>query len=154
MTAHLRQLRWRHWALVPGPADFKEPLYSTELQGPIAHYDIRGVANATLRIPGVQLSHAAAPDWWHWAARWTGASGSYISLKMTLFDTDSPFFGGFDLETDCTPCELLDLWQALRRDFTSLWLHSPDCRLYKPSTFRAEHIGPFVSVCLAGQRKL
>jgi hypothetical protein len=100
------------------------------------------IAEVTLSIPGVQFTHSALPSWWDWRARWTGDGGSYIDLAMTLFDddVDPPSFGGFNVAADCAPSELLDLWLALRREFPQVWLHSPDCRLYKPGSFATEFV--------------
>lgn len=140
MASDPRRSRWGNWGLVPGPADFIEPFYSTELGDEIAQYDPACVAELTLRIPGMQFTHAAAPRWWDWRARWANESGSHITFEMTLFDVDLPSFGGFNLDADCTPSELLHLWNALRHELPRLWLHSADCRLYKPDSFRAEYL--------------
>src|SRR5262245_9050123 len=142
MVDSLNRQRWSGWGLVPGPVDFVEPCYSTDVQDPIAEYRAGLIAEVALSIPGVQLTHSAFPSWWDWKARWTGSGGSYIDLEMTLFDddVDAPDFGGFHVTADCTTSELLDLWVKLRKDFPCLWLHSPDCRLYKPGSFAAEFV--------------
>jgi hypothetical protein len=100
------------------------------------------VAEVALSIPGVRLTHSALPSWWDWRARWTGDGGSYIDLAMTLFDddVDPPSFGGFNVTADCAPSEMFALWLALRREFAQVWLHSPDCRLYKPGSFSTEFV--------------
>jgi hypothetical protein len=69
------------------------------------------------------LTHPATPEWWDWSSRWAGDGGSHITLAMTLFDADPPFFGGFGVDADCVPSQLFDLWMALRRDLPRLWLH-------------------------------
>lgn len=138
MAAHRRH--WLNWGLVPGPVDFNEPFYSTQLHDDIAHYDPAYVAEITLRIPQVQLTHAATPGWWEWRARWTDKGGAHIMLGMTLFDVDPAPFGGFNLDADCSACELLHVWNALRANLPRLWLHSPDCRIYRPESFHAEHV--------------
>jgi hypothetical protein len=96
MTSGPLRSRWDHWGLVPGPINFVEPFYSTEMQDPVAEYDVDFIAELTLAIPGVQFTHVATPSWWDWRARWTSeVGGTYIMLEMTLFDaTDPPFFGG------------------------------------------------------------
>jgi len=141
-TAHMVnspiRSRWSGWGLVPGPVDFVEPFDSTEMHDPIAEYEMGSVAEVALSLPGVELTHAATPSWWDWRAHWMGEGGSYITLEMTLFDVDPPCFGGFGVDADCTPSELLDLWLALKREFPQLWLHSPECRLYKPGSFSTE----------------
>jgi hypothetical protein len=45
---------------------------------------------------------------------------------------------GVNVDANCTPSELLDLWVVLRRDLSALWLHSPDCRFFKPGSFHTE----------------
>jgi hypothetical protein len=127
---------WQGWGLVPGPLDFAEPCYSTDLHDPVAQYDIRVAAQTTMRVPGVELTHPAEPSWQQWSARWTtGDGGSHISLAMILLETDPPSFRGFKLDGTCAAEDLIRLWLALRRDLPSLCLQSPDCRLYKPSSF-------------------
>lgn len=137
MTA--RRSHWLNWSFIPGPPDFLEPFYSTELTDDIAEYAPAFVADAALRLPGVELAHAASPSWWEWKAQWTNGN-LHITLEMTLFEVDPPLFGGFALEADCTACELLQIWNALRQHLPRLWLHSPDCRIYKPNSFRLQYL--------------
>jgi hypothetical protein len=140
MAHNLNRRRWSGWGLVPGPVDFDEPSFSYDMQDPIAEYRASMVAEVALSIPGVERTHVEMPSWWDWRARWTGGGGSYIDLEMTLFDdeVDPPSFGGFLVDADCTPSQLLALWLALRREFPQVWLHSPACRFYKPGSFRTE----------------
>src|SRR5262245_62044131 len=138
----LNRRSWSDWGLVPGPVDFDEPAYSTDMQDPIAEYRASMVAEVALSIKGVKRTHVEVPSWWDWRGRWTSSAGSYIDLMMTLFDdeVDPPSFGGFLLTADCEPSELLALWLALRREFPQIWLHSPNCRFYKPGSFAAEFV--------------
>ncbi len=124
------------WALTPGPEQFTEPLFSTEVEE-IAYYPPEAVTQALLSLPGVLLDHPNEPGWWEWRAHWEGSSG-LIEFEMSILEPDDhhAFFGGFGLLADCPPPDFLTIWEALRITYPGIWLHSPDGEILKPRRFR------------------
>ena len=124
-------------SLIPGPRRFDEPLYSTSLDE-IVEYQPDGVARAILSFPGTTLRHPPEPSWWEWEAVWERGGGR-IEIGMTLFDEGGGVWGGSPLRASCVVDDLLGLWLAVRDSHGAVWLHSPDCRVYTPASFAAEH---------------
>jgi hypothetical protein len=125
------------WSLIPGPHQFDEPFYSTSIDG-IVLYPPGSVARAILSYPGVTLRHRPEPSWWEWEAAWEHG-GRHIEIGMTLFDDEEASWGGSPLRTSCTADDVLALWLAVRSSHGAVWLHGPDCRVYTPASFAAEH---------------
>ena len=140
MAHNLNRRRWSDWGLVPGPVDFDEPSFSYDMQDPIAEYRASMVAEVALSIPGVERTYVGCQ------AGGTGGPDGQATAVLTRPRDDAilmmksirPALVGFLVSVDCAPFELLDLWLALRRELPQVWLHSPECRFYKPGSFRTE----------------
>jgi hypothetical protein len=130
-------IEWTGWSLIPGPRQFGEPLYSTALEE-IVGYLPKSLARAILTFPGTTLRHPPEPTWWEWAATWE-QGGRMIEIGMTVFDEGDGVWGGSPLRASCEAADLLGLWLAVRSSHSAVWLHSPDCRVYTPASFAAEH---------------
>jgi hypothetical protein len=127
-------IEWRGFALVPGPVEIDQPLYSFEVDDDIVLHLPEEVALALLAIPGMRRTNAAEPASGNWTARWEEGE-RYLDLDFTLMESNEGefFWGGSNLRGRCTRADLLGCWSALNKRFEGVWLHGPDCRLYTPA---------------------
>jgi hypothetical protein len=94
----------------------------------MAEYPYEPVARAILSYPGMRETHAADPDWSHFAAVW-GGGRRRIALDF-MPDTDQfgwetgrPRWTGCRLWCDCLVGDLIDLWKAIRKKCPAVWLY-------------------------------
>jgi len=123
------------WSIIPGPATIHPPFLSIELDA-IKQYPADIVAATVLALPGAHLIHEATPDWWSWVARWPSET-NHIDLAMTLFEWQSPMWGGFKLSGSADPSALLDLYTRIRSALPATWLHDDACTLHDAASFAA-----------------
>lgn len=128
------------FALIPGPKSFGEPLHSTEVQD-IEEYSPQEIAEAILGIENTHVVSSPEPSWWQWQARWE-VEDRFISLDMTLFETEPPLWGGSGIVARCKFSEMLGLWQTIRGTHPAVWLHDSECRIWTPESFFEEYIKP------------
>ncbi len=131
----MSRLALKGWAFVPGPRCLVNPPASSLDLHDIANYDPGEIADAFLSYPDVRLLHPAEPSWWEWRAEWR-CGQRFITLGMTLFDTEPQYWGGSSIEALCDLEELMRLWTSLRKRFTAVWLHNDDCDVQTPESFR------------------
>src|SRR5262245_43118699 len=126
----------RRFALVPGPPEIEQPLYSFEVYDEIAYHDPNEVAAALLAIPGVRRTGSSDPLSGEWSARWEDED-RYLDFDMTWMEPEDGrrVWGGSHFEGRCAEADLLRIWSALSERFEGVWLHGPDCRLYTPEGF-------------------
>jgi hypothetical protein len=126
----------RRFALVPGPPEIDQPLYSFEVYDEIACHDTNEVATALLAVSGVRRTGPEDPLSGEWAARWEEGD-RYLDFDMTWMEPEDGWrvWGGSHLEGRCAKADLLRIWSALRERLEGVWLHGPDCRLYTPEGF-------------------
>jgi hypothetical protein len=125
----------KRWSIVPGPTTIRPPFLSIELDV-IEQHAADVVANVVLGLSGAQLLHPATPDWWSWVARWPSDQG-YVDLAMTLFEWQSPVWGGFRLTGTATPPALLDLYCQIHDALPATWLHDDTSTLHSAESFAA-----------------
>jgi hypothetical protein len=121
------------WSIVPGPAAIHPPFLSIELDV-IEQYAVDVVAATVLAMPGARLIHPATPDWWSWVARWSSGN-VHIDLAMTLFEWESPTWGGFKLRGTAPASALLDLFGRIHAAFPATWLHDDTSTLHSAESF-------------------
>jgi hypothetical protein len=127
-------------ALVPGPADIEQPLYSFQVYDEIVGHAPEGVAAALLSIPGMRRTNSAEPSSWDWKARWD-IGDRYLELDFTLLEPDDGVaWGGSNLRGRCRRSDLMSIWSALRERFEGVWLHDAECRLWTPESFAEQKI--------------
>jgi hypothetical protein len=124
------------FALVPGPPEIDQPLYSFEVEDEIDYHDPNEVATALLAIPGMHRIGSSDPLSGEWAARWRDGD-RYLDFDMRWMEPEDGrrVWGGSQLEGWATEADLLRIWAALSERFEGVWLHGPDCRLYTPEGF-------------------
>jgi hypothetical protein len=129
----------RGLALVPGPAEIEQPLYSFEVQDELVSHSPEAVAAVFLNVPGMKRSNDAAPDSGLWKARWEEGDRC-IDLDFTVMEIKpgEVVWGGSNLQGRCRFSDLLYIWSALRERFEGIWLHDADCRLYTPEGFNQQ----------------
>lgn len=124
------------FALVPGPVDIEQPLYSFEVCDDLVLHPPDEVAAALLSIPGMRRSNTAELASGHWVARWADGD-RHLDLDFTVMESEDGrvVWGGSNLRGRCTISDLLGCWAALRARFEGVWLHDAKCRLYTPECF-------------------
>ena len=130
-----RDLKLEDWAIVPGPESIHPPFDSLG-DHEIAMYEPEDVSRVVLSYAEMNLTHGPDPDFWHWLGTWKD-SYNQIELNMTLFDTEPPMWGGFDLSGSATPDALIRMYEHIRTRFPAVWLHDAyDCGLHDSASFR------------------
>lgn len=124
------------FALVPGPAEIAQPLYSFEVDEELVYHPPDEVAANLLAIPGMRPCNTAAPASEGWATRWE-ERGRSLDLDFTLMEPGDGrvVWGGSNLRGCCRVSDVLRIWAALSRRFQGVWLHDRDCRLWTPEEF-------------------
>ncbi len=122
-------------ALVPGPPDIEQPLYSFQVYDEIVGHAPEEVAAALLAIPGMRRTNTAEPTSWEWKAFWENGD-RYLELDFTLMEPDDGLvWGGSSLQGWCRESDLMNIWSALRKRFDGVWLHDAECRLWTPESY-------------------
>jgi hypothetical protein len=128
------ELPANYWAFIPGPSAIHDPPESSVDLQEVATYPPDTVAEAFLGFPGFRLLHDADPSWRQWRAGWERGR-SFLVVEMTLFETTPIAWGGSGVSGYCALEELLALWQALREQFSAMWLHNSQCEIHTPESF-------------------
>ena len=128
------RLKTDRFSLVPGPDDFVEPFFSTQLTH-VARYPATRVARAFESF-GAQRISGAGDDWFSYSWRWSqGDRGIQIGFASMEGEYGSLLWGGSPLVLDCAAGDLLHLWKGLRETMPAVWLHDESERMYKPDSF-------------------
>src|SRR5262245_38020490 len=122
----------RRFALVAGPTEIDQPLYSFEVSDEILYHNPNEFANALLALPGVRRTGSADRLSGEWSARWKDGD-RYLDFDLTCMEPEDGWqvWRGPNLEGRCTASDLLQIWSELSEHFDGVWLHGPDCRLYE-----------------------
>ena len=127
------KFRIEDWSIVPGPRRIRPPFDSTDLRD-IVDIAPQEAAAAALSLRNVTLERSGEPDWWNWCSFWK-SSESRITIRMTLFETEPPKWGGFSLTGYGTPGAILRLYRDLHELLPTAWLHNASCELHTAESF-------------------
>lgn len=130
------ELESHQWGFIAGPKEFKEPFFSTVMYESEA-YELTEIEKEFLSFDGIELIHDSDTSWWNWEAEYK-RNEERINLQMAVAGDEDRLWGGTAISASCSSDLLLNLWSHLRRNGKAVWLHSPDCRIYSPESFKEE----------------